>query len=145
MPQDNVSLVRKLFECYNKNNLNQMNCFDEVMSSDVKVHDPAAQNGKWELSSHKQAEGEWIKAFPNKTTKIDSILSSGDQVIVRWTCTGTHRGSYQGVNPTNKQVKISGISIYHLSHNKISEVWQVWDHFGLLEQLGEIRLAKAAH
>ena len=142
--QDNTSLVRKLFECYNKNNPNQLNCFEEVLTSDVKLHDPAVSNLKPGIQGIKQAENSYITAFPNRSATIDAILTSGDQVIVRWTATGTHKGKFHGMNPTNKDFKISGISIYRISRDKISEIWQVWDHFGLLSQLGELHYAQAA-
>jgi predicted ester cyclase len=40
-------------------------------------------------------------------------------VVVRWTLTGTHLGEYDGIAPTNKAVKTTGITIYHFANGKI--------------------------
>ena len=144
--QENMNTVRKLFECLNSNNPNTLNSMDACCSADMKFHDPASTptSAKSGLEAMKQAESTYIKAFPNKSVKIDSILGSEDQVVVRWTATGAHKGPYQNIAPTNKQFKISGITIYRLANNKITDLWQIWDHYGLVEQLGELKLAKAS-
>jgi predicted ester cyclase len=93
----------------------------------------------------KLAESVYIKAFPNKVTTIDGIIASDNQVVVRWTAKGTQKGEFEGVAPSNREFKITGISIFSIEHNKITEIWQVWDHLGLLEQIGEIRHTYAIH
>lgn len=141
--QDNLNVVRKLYDYYNKNDASHLNVFDEVLASNVQIHDSSLQGTKGDLQSHKQAEAGYIKAFPNKKTKIDSIFGSDDQVVVRCTTTATHKGQFQGISPTNKEIKITGISIYRVSNGKITEIWQNWDHLGLLEQIGEYHPAHA--
>lgn len=145
MPQENLNIVRKLFDIHNKNDASKLNAIDELIAPSAQFHDPSMT--KANLQAFKQAEMEYIKAFPNKKTKIDNIVAAEDQVIVRWTSTGTHKGNFHGNAPSNKEFKISGISIYKLSNNKIAEVWQIWDRLGLLEQLGEVRqmMGAASH
>lgn len=143
--QDNINLVRRLFDFFNKNDVAHMNECDQLVSSNIQIHDPAATNAKSGKQGFIQLETGYTKAFPNKKIKIDNMFSTDDQVVVRWTCTGTHRGQYQGIAPTNKEFKIQGISIYRVTNGRISEIWQVWDHYGLLEQLGELRIAHAVH
>lgn len=137
--QENINLVRKLFDFFNKNDINNLSGFDTVLSADVQLHDTAMKNAKSNLQAYKQAEKGYIEAFPNKVSKIDNVFAMEDQVVVRWTVTGTNKGQYQGNAPTNNDFKISGISIYRIANNKITEIWQVWDRYGLLEQLGIIQ------
>lgn len=143
--QDNVNTIRKLFEFFNKNDLNNLNACEEHVASDVQLHDPAVPNAKAGIQTLKQAESTYIKALPNKKTKIETIFGSGDQVAVNWTCSGTNKGSYQGVPATNKEIKTSGTTIYRLKNGKVTEIWQNWDSLGLMEQLGEVRTAHAHH
>ncbi len=141
--QQNVNLVRKLFdEVYNKENLNLC---DEIFAQNIQCHDPAIHNGKSGVQTIKQMENMYNKAFPGKKIKIDDVFATDDQVAVRWTCTGTQKGELQGISPTNKNCKITGISIFRISNGKISEMWQNWDRLGLLEQIGEIQPAHALH
>lgn len=144
MSAQNINLVRKLFDLYNKNDIDRLNAIEEILAPNLQLHDPSIAN-KSGPQALLQAESCYIKAFPNKMTKIDQIFANEDQVVVRWITNGTHRGEYQGSGPTNKNFKISGISIYRISNGKISEIWQIWDRLGFLEQIGEIRLAKAVH
>lgn len=144
MSAQNINLVRKLFDLYNKNDIDRLNAIEEVLAPNLQLHDPSIAN-KSGPQALLHAESSYIKAFPNKMTKMDQIFAHEDQVVVRWTTNGTHRGEYQGSGPTNKNFKISGISIYRISNGKISEIWQIWDRLGFLEQIGEFRLAKAVH
>ena len=142
--QDNINVVRKFFDYLNKNDMHQLNACDAIFSQDVKFIDPATSSMGSNLKALKQAEGEYIKAFPNKRTHIDSLFAADDKVCVRWTSSGSQKGSYCGHPPSNKHFTISGISVYRLTNGKIVEVSQVWDRMGLLEQLGELRQSQAA-
>lgn len=141
--QESLALIRKLYEFYNQNDSNNLSSCENLFASNVQFHDPAVSHSKSGIQSIKQAENSNIKAFPNKKTKIESLLPAEDQIVVRWSSTGTHKGEFQGIAPTNRDFKINGISIYRISNGKIAEIWQIWDRFGLLEQIGELRLAHA--
>lgn len=145
MAQENTNIVRKLFELINKNDLSRLDEFDTVFSPNLKMQDPTMNGSKGGLREAKQTEANYIKAFPNKTVTIDSLLATEDQVVVRWTAKGTHKGSFQGCSPTNRDFSVSGISMYRLSKGKITEICQVWDRCSLLEQIGELKTAHALH
>jgi steroid delta-isomerase-like uncharacterized protein len=134
--ETNKSLVRKLFECFNSNDQSTLKEFDELCSSNLQLHDPAAASVKPGVQTLKQTEMGYMKAFPNKKTIIDSMFATDNDVAVCWTTTATHKGEFNGVNPTNKNVKIQGISVYHISNNKIDDITQNWDRLGLMQQLG---------
>lgn len=134
--KENIKIVQKLYDYFNRNDIQQLNFLDSMVSPSVQFHDSATPNLTSGLQAVKQAESSYIKAFPNKSAKIDTIFGVEDRVVVRWTVSATHKGQFQGIAPTNKSFKISGITIYRLANDKITEVWQNWDHLGLLEQLG---------
>lgn len=141
--QENITLIRKLFdELYTKSNLRVA---DELVATNVKLMDPAAPNFKGGLVEFKERETMYNKAFPHKTLKIDDIFATDDRVVARWTCTGVHKGELQGITPTNKNIKISGISIFRINNGKVTEISQMWDRLGLLEQIGEVEPALALH
>lgn len=141
-PQQNLSLIRRLFdEVYNKGNIAAL---DSLAANNIRINDPAAHR-KEGLHAYKEMETLYCKAFPNKKVTLDDLISSEDKVTVRWTCKGSHTGDLQEIAATNRSFQISGISIYRITNNKISEIWQSWDRLGLLEQLGEIQPAHALH
>jgi steroid delta-isomerase-like uncharacterized protein len=140
--QENLDLARQLIDCFNKNDPNTLDQFDALIDKNVQYHDLASQGKTKNLQAFKQAEQKYVKAFPNKKTQIDGIVSADDnQVIVRWTTRGTHKATFYGVPPTNQQITISGITIWRFSNKKLIEAWQLWDRLGLLEQIGAIHAA----
>jgi predicted ester cyclase len=75
-------------------------------------------------------------AFPDLRFSIHSIVADGDEVIVRWTASGTHRGSLTGETPTAKRVEVSGFGSWRISGGKVAEHWGVIDLMSLLQQIG---------
>ena len=127
--------IRRLFEeGFSKGNLSIM---DEVCANNVRLHDAAQPNLKEGLTTLKEVESNYNKAFPNKKVKIDELITADNKIIVRWTCQGVHKGNFEGISPTNKPFTITGISIYGFTNGKINEIWQTWDRLGLFEQIGE--------
>lgn len=139
----NVTLTRRLFdEVYNKCNISAL---DTLVSPNVKLYDPAQTHKNTGLSSLKEIETSYMKAFPNKKMKIEDIFAAEDRVVVRWSCTGVQKGPLHDIAPSNKPFNISGISIYKFANGKIAEIYQNWDRLALLEQIGEIQPAMALH
>jgi len=67
--------------------------------------------------------------------KIEGALSGNNKVAVSWYFTGTQKGEIPGLPVTHKKVKVSGITIYYFTNDKISGHWQIVDRLGFLEQL----------
>ena len=77
-------------------------------------------------------------AFPDVEFKIDDQIAEGDKVVMHFTITGTHKGEFQGIKPTGKSIKMTGIAIHRIANGKIVEIWGNWDALGLLKQLGGV-------
>lgn len=143
MSQQNIELVKKLFtELYSKNNLS---IIDQMFSPNVKLNDPAVPHFQGGTAALRELENNYKNAFPNRNCKIDEIFAVEDRVVVRWTCQGTQKGELHDIAPTGKNIKVMGISIYHISNGKITEISQSWDRLSLLEQLGVIEPSLALH
>jgi steroid delta-isomerase-like uncharacterized protein len=79
----------------------------------------------------------YATAFPDFHMTIDDVLAEGDQVVVRWTFTGTHHGPLAHIPPTGRRFDVSGgIGIFRLAAGKVAEGYFAWDKFALLQQLG---------
>jgi predicted ester cyclase len=75
-------------------------------------------------------------AFPSYALIAEEMISEGEKVAVRATMHGTHRGNFNGIAATGKEVKISVMLVYHIRNDKIVEHWMNADSLGLLQQLG---------
>jgi predicted ester cyclase len=83
---------------------------------------------------------QWVNALygalPDVHITLDDIIVEGDKVVVRYTVTGTHKGTYMGIIPTNKKVSFWAIEIDRMVNGKFVECWARYDTLGLMQQLG---------
>ena len=63
-------------------------------------------------------------------------MSENDLVVVFLNFTGTHKGEFQGMLPTNKKINIRSADLYRIENEKIVEHWDVVDQLNLLQQTG---------
>jgi predicted ester cyclase len=77
-------------------------------------------------------------AFPDEVTVFDDQIAEGDKVVSRMTSTATHLGEFQGIPPTGRQIRLTGIWIDRIINGKIVERWGEFDVMGLMQQLGAI-------
>jgi len=75
-------------------------------------------------------------AFPDLHHKVEEQIAENDKVVSLVTARGTHRGDFQGIAPTGKQVIITDIIITRLQGGKAVELWAQFDALGLLQQIG---------
>lgn len=74
-------------------------------------------------------------AFPDLQIQIEDMVAEADRVVTRLTLTGTHRGTFRGLEPTGRQVSFGAIRIYQLADGKVVDTWANQDALGLLGQL----------
>ena len=77
-------------------------------------------------------------AFPDLHFEIHAMLAEGELVAFRSTMTGTHRGPFQGLLPTGKQISVAHMHFVRFVNGKTSDLWHVWDIAGLMRQLGTV-------
>ena len=85
-----------------------------------------------------QALGAFRTGFPDLRVTIEDIVAEGDKVACRVTFRGTHKGEFQGIAPTNKQVTVTAISINRIDGDKIVERSVLLDRNSLMQQLGAV-------
>jgi steroid delta-isomerase-like uncharacterized protein len=85
---------------------------------------------------------EFLSAFtvglPDAQISVDASVAERDVVASRWTITGTHRGTFQGVPATGRQVTMAGIDFSRVVDGKIAEHWAQFDVLGVLQQIGAL-------
>ena len=74
-------------------------------------------------------------SFPDMNVKIEDLISDGDRVVERWTCTGTNLGSWHDVPPTHKSINVEGIRIFRIESGKIAEAWVSFDPLVIVTQM----------
>jgi len=131
--EENKALVRRVLELLNERDTAAF----EYYASDYIYHGPGGQ----ELRGREGIKGLWavfFAAFPDLRATIDDMVAEGDKLVLRWTVRGTHRGEFQGIAPTNKQVTLPIIEMFRVAGGQLVEAWDSFDRLDLMQQLGAI-------
>ena len=78
--------------------------------------------------------------FPDLHLTIDDQIAEGDKVVTRATATGTHKGDFGGVSPTDRSTVLPIIFIHRIEGGKLAERWVQFDQIGLLQQIGSTQI-----
>ena len=114
---------------------------DELLATDCVNHEQSVSEQRGREACKQWAEGVRQanrQAFPDFDIALDDLIAEGNQVAKRWTFRGTHRGEFNGIPATGKQVTMRGITLYRLEGGKVREMYWNYDVFGLLVQIGAI-------
>ncbi len=84
-----------------------------------------------------------LKAFPDLRVEVEQILASGDHVVTRVHLTGTHKGNFAGIGPTNKSVSWRACNVVEVRNGKAVRGKVYADNASLFQQLGVLVLPKA--
>lgn len=52
-----------------------------------------------------------LGAFSPLQFRLEQLVAEDDQVVARWSQTGTHTGAFLGIPPTGKAVTLRGIDV----------------------------------
>lgn len=69
-------------------------------------------------AGQKKIAADFRRAFSDLRMTLDLVLAEGDLVAARWTTTGTHSGSWGGVEPTGRAVTFSGVNIFRFTERQ---------------------------
>lgn len=109
---------------------------DEIHSSDFVDHSPAGRSADRE--GFKAGVAGLFAAFPDFRAITEDLVidETAVKITVRWTATGTHRGEFMGIQPTDRRITFRGIEILRIAGDRIAERWGEWDGLDIVEQLG---------
>jgi len=130
--EENKALMRRLYEeVWNQGN---MATVDVLLAADSVLHDPAhLVRGPEGFKAYVSA---FRAAFPDLHATVEDQIAEGDRAAMRFSVIATHKGEFQGIPPTGKQITLSGINIQRIVDGKIVENWVNLDALGMLQQLG---------
>ncbi len=77
------------------------------------------------------------EAFPDIRITFEDIIVEGNKAACRYNLAGTNKGRFMDLQPTNKQFKVNGMTIFSFRDTKCVERWNLVDMNSLIEQLKE--------
>jgi len=136
--EDPLEANRQLMVSINEEIWNQGNLdlIDERYANDYVRHEagyPAELAGAAGLKVFIQ---NLRTGFPDWNCTVEDTLAAGDEVMVRYLCSGTHTGEWNGLPPTGKPIQFQSIIVHRIADGKVVEDWSEYDSLGWMQQLG---------
>jgi predicted ester cyclase len=126
-------VVRRLGEMFNSPEIRESSYFD--FYDDSLVISGFPQN----LPANKEGFKQFIyllwRGFPDITIKFEDIIVEGDKVACRYYLAGTHKGEFLGIQPTDKQFRVNGMTVFSFGDGRVIHRWNLVDMMSLMEQL----------
>lgn len=132
---DNADYNRKLvLKWQDAWNTGQTENLSEFVAPDFICH--YVTDAEWSgVEGAKTEITNWRKLFPDWHEEVVDFIIEKDKVVIRYNSTGTHSGTYEGIDSTGTKVMISEVSIFRIKDGKLAEQWCFPDDLGLKNQL----------
>ena len=89
---------------------------------------------------HSQFGMMFYAGFPDLYHTIDETFADGDNVALRFTLRGTHKGSFLGVPPSDKSIFVTANIILHFVDGQVEELYGEFNALSLMQQIGAIQI-----
>ncbi len=136
---DNIQLAKQQIAALNARDLDQyLSRIDaayvgESETAPGPIHGPEGVRQNIEML---------FTAFPDLQIEVLQILASGDHVVAQLRVTGTHKGNFAGIAPTNKSIVMQGCNVVEIRNGKAIRSRIYADNVSLFRQLGVLPLPK---
>jgi PAS domain S-box-containing protein len=115
-------IVLHLVEAFNRHDLAVI----AELYRDCVYHSPVT--GELKGEAHLQFLSDVLAAFPDGHWTTDDQFADSDEVVTRWSFSGTHKEMFSGMAPTGRKVAVSGIAIDRIVDGRIVEEWEESSH-----------------
>lgn len=129
----NIETLKKMYAAFNTHNVEE---FVKYVPDDQIDHaaPPDMQKGKENL---RKVLAMLFTAFPDLKYEVENFATNGNIAMAHGTMTGTHKGDFMGIPPTNKSFSVKDVDILRFDEQGLSaEHWAVQDMCAIFNQLG---------
>jgi steroid delta-isomerase-like uncharacterized protein len=129
---DLKNVARKLYAAFNTGDLSAL----DKLVADAFVEHEATPGIPPNKDGLKHFVVMLRQAFPDAVFEVADSAAELDKVWTRVVVTGTQRGTYFGIPPAGKTIRIEVFDICRIARNQITEHWGLSDQMGVMRQLG---------
>ena len=134
--ENNKAIARRFIQVWGDGNLDVI---DELAAPSLVVRYPVIPQVIHSSREFRHVIAGFRSAFPDSALRVEEEIAEGEKVAVRWTFTGTHKGSFMGIPATGKKVTWTGITIYRIVDGRVVEERGEEDFVGFLREVGLVR------
>ncbi len=132
---ENKALAKVFLEELDKN----ISAIEEFFSPDCPAHLPG-----FPCPTDREGFVQFVTmlytAFPDLHHTVEDQIAEDDRVASIINVRGTHKGDFQGIAPTGRQVTFEDFMVTRIQEGKVVELWAQFDALKLLQQLGVFEL-----
>jgi steroid delta-isomerase-like uncharacterized protein len=134
----NAEIASLFFDdVFNNGNLDVV---DQIFAPEYIGYSSATLNGPIEgPEGIKRFVTMYREAFPDIHFEFEDVITTPNQVCVRWTTTGTHEGNLRGIAATGRRIEVRGIGIANIVDQQIRVSHSEVNTLSMLRQLGAIQ------
>ena len=138
--QDNLQVATAAIAAINAHDMDGFaQNFDESYVGESEML-PAPVQGR---AGARQMLQTMLQAFPDVHCDVEHMFASGNNVVTRSLMTGTQKGNFAGVAPTNKKVSWHSCVVIEVKNGKAIRGRVYADHLSLFRQLGVLATPKS--
>jgi steroid delta-isomerase-like uncharacterized protein len=78
-----------------------------------------------------------ISGFPDWHWEVRHIVVDADTIVVHFTVTGTHQGTFAGIEASGRRVSVQEFTLYRIVDGKFDEVWDLLDMDAAIRQIAD--------
>jgi steroid delta-isomerase-like uncharacterized protein len=127
-----AAIRRTMEEIWNRGDVSRI---PELVTSDYIAHQAGGQQVKGQ-----DGFGNMVATaragFPDLQCRIDELVAEGDNVVCRFTMSGTQLGEYNGMPPTGNKLSYQAMYVTRMKDGKSAETWAFSDQTTAQQQLG---------
>jgi len=130
----NKAVVQRLFDAINNGRLDEL---PQVVAPDVVDHNAVIFMQPEGPGGVEEGVRMLLVGFPDLQLITQELLAEGDQVVARFTISGTNTGDYRGLPAlTGQHFESEAIAILRIADGRVAELRGTADRLGMLTQLG---------
>jgi steroid delta-isomerase-like uncharacterized protein len=103
--EQNKQVVRQYIEAFNRQDIERLG---QLVLSTNHSFQFSGMRSSMDWNRTKQFYAAFWSAFPDLSAKIEEMVAEGDKVAIPVINTGTHKGEFQGIPSTGKNVSFGG-------------------------------------
>ena len=135
--EHNRTVARRWIDAFNARDDDDDDAEAAARTADYIAHAPdSIQTAALDSDAWVEFLGVFLEGFPD--LHLEVLDSSADEKMAaqRILFTGTQAGTFRGLPPTQRQVRVSGLEINRMVDGKVAEHWFQLDTVTRFEQLG---------
>jgi predicted ester cyclase len=117
-PDQNKKIARQMLAAFNSGDPAQI---DSVVHPNFVSHTSSSSGAPPTREGLKQEIKVLREAFPDGKYKEEQVVAEGEELYLRWSMVGTHKGTYAGLPPSGKKITHYGQEHLRFQDGKIIE------------------------